>query len=81
MERRKPAPDLLLHAARDLDVVPTRCIVVEDSPLGVAAARAAGMPVVGFAGLTPRAALTAADVVIASMDVLVRTVTDLVATA
>lgn len=78
--RGKPAPDLFLHAARDLDVAPAQCIVVEDSPSGVAAARAAGMPVVGFAGLTPRAALTGADVVITSMDVLVRTVTDLVTT-
>jgi beta-phosphoglucomutase-like phosphatase (HAD superfamily) len=75
--RGKPAPDLFLHAARDLGVAPARCIVVEDSPSGVAAARAAGMPVVGFADLTPRAALTAADVVITSMDLLVRAVTDL----
>ena len=78
--RGKPAPDLFLHAASDLGVAPARCVVVEDSPSGVAAARAAGMPVIGFAGLTPRAALTDADVVITSMDVLVGTVTDVVAT-
>jgi HAD superfamily hydrolase (TIGR01509 family) len=78
--RGKPAPDLFLHAARDLGAIPAECVVVEDSPSGVAAARAAGMPVVGFAGLTPRAALADADVVITHMDVLVETVTDLVAT-
>lgn len=78
--RGKPAPDLFLHAARDLGVAPDLCVVVEDSPSGVAAARAAGMPVVGFAGLTPRAALADADVVITSMDVLVPTVTGMLPT-
>ncbi|MEV4735391.1 MULTISPECIES: HAD family hydrolase [unclassified Microbacterium] len=50
----KPAPDLFLHAAAQLDVQPERCIVVEDSRFGVQAARAAGMRVLGYAGgLTP----------------------------
>jgi HAD superfamily hydrolase (TIGR01509 family) len=46
--RGKPAPDLFLHAARSLGVAPADCVVVEDSPLGVAAARAAGMRALGF---------------------------------
>ncbi|PZO78743.1 MAG: hydrolase [Mesorhizobium amorphae] len=46
----KPAPDLFLHAARAMGVAPERCLVVEDSPVGVAAARAAGMRVFGFTG-------------------------------
>ncbi|MBV8777181.1 MAG: HAD-IA family hydrolase [Alphaproteobacteria bacterium] len=50
VERGKPAPDLFLYAARNMGVEPTRCVVVEDSLPGVAAARAAGMAVVGFAG-------------------------------
>ncbi len=49
----KPAPDLFLHAARRFDADPSRCIVVEDTPTGVAAARAAGMTALGFAALTP----------------------------
>lgn len=50
----KPAPDLFLHAAAQLDVQPERCIVVEDSRFGVQAARTAGMRVLGYAGgLTP----------------------------
>lgn len=46
----KPAPDLFLHAARSLGVAPARCVVVEDSPYGVTAARAAGMAAFGYAG-------------------------------
>jgi pseudouridine 5'-phosphatase len=42
----KPAPDLFLAAARVLDVEPARCLVLEDTPNGVKAARAAGMPVI-----------------------------------
>lgn len=50
----KPAPDLFLHAARQMGVDPTGCVVVEDSRYGVQAARAAGMDVLGYAGgLTP----------------------------
>src|SRR4051812_48307541 len=47
--RGKPAPDLFLHAAATLGAAPGRCTVVEDSPAGVQAARAAEMTVLGFA--------------------------------
>ncbi|MET0353005.1 HAD family hydrolase [Plantibacter sp. MCCC 1A11337] len=50
----KPAPDLFLHAAADFDTAPERCAVVEDSVVGVLAARAAGMTVYAYAGgMTP----------------------------
>jgi beta-phosphoglucomutase-like phosphatase (HAD superfamily) len=48
--RSKPAPDLFLHVAREMGVVAEDCIVIEDSLAGVAAGRAAGMTVIGFAG-------------------------------
>jgi HAD superfamily hydrolase (TIGR01509 family) len=46
----KPAPDLFLLAADRLGAPPASCTVVEDSLVGVSAAVAAGMPVVGFCG-------------------------------
>lgn len=46
--RGKPAPDLFWHAARQFEVPPERCLVIEDSAVGVGAAVAAGMPVLGF---------------------------------
>jgi HAD superfamily hydrolase (TIGR01509 family) len=48
--RGKPAPDLFLFAAARHGVEPAQCLVIEDSLSGVAAALAAGIPVVGFTG-------------------------------
>ncbi|GGX02562.1 HAD family hydrolase [Streptomyces chryseus] len=59
--RGKPAPDLFLHAAAQMGVPPERCVVVEDSPLGVEAARAAGMDVYGFTAMTPADRLSGAN--------------------
>ena len=46
----KPAPDLFLHAAERMGVRPERCLVVEDSAVGITAALAAGMVPIGFTG-------------------------------
>ncbi len=48
VEHPKPHPEIYLTAAQRLGFEPSRCIVFEDSPSGVAAARAAGMRVVGI---------------------------------
>jgi len=54
VERGKPHPDIYLHAARSMGANdPARCLVVEDSPIGVTGAVAAGMCVFGFAELMP----------------------------
>ena len=39
----KPAPDIYLLAAERLGVAPERCVAIEDTPTGIAAAKAAGM--------------------------------------
>ena len=46
----KPAPDLFLYAAARMGAAPERCLVIEDSPAGIEAARAAGMTAIGFCG-------------------------------
>jgi HAD superfamily hydrolase (TIGR01509 family) len=74
----KPAPDLFLHAAAARGARPGRCVVIEDSATGVAAARAAGMTVLGFTRLTPAARLARADAVfddMAALPALLATIT------
>jgi HAD superfamily hydrolase (TIGR01509 family) len=46
----KPAPDLFIHAAAATGCPPGATVVIEDSPVGITAARAAGMRVLGFLG-------------------------------
>ena len=65
--RGKPAPDLFLYAAERMGVEPGRCVVVEDSPLGVQAAVAAGMDVYGFTAMTPAARLAGATQLFSDM--------------
>jgi HAD superfamily hydrolase (TIGR01509 family) len=74
VQHGKPAPDLFLLAARTLGEVPSDAIVIEDSPLGIAAARAAGMRSIGFVGashvspdLRERLRAAGADLVIDAM--------------
>lgn len=65
--RGKPAPDLFLYAAERMGVEPGRCVVVEDSPLGVQAANAAGMDVYGFTAMTPAGKLNGATQLFSEM--------------
>ena len=53
----KPAPDVYLAAAQAFNVAPERCVVIEDSTLGVTAAVAAGMKVYGYASFNSAEAL------------------------
>lgn len=48
--RGKPAPDLFFYAAQQMRAVPGRCLVIEDSPPGIVAAKAVGMTAFGFTG-------------------------------
>lgn len=56
----KPAPDIFLYAAEQMAVAPEQVAVVEDTPVGVTAGRAAGMTVFGYAARMPAARLRAA---------------------
>ena len=53
----KPAPDVYLYAASQYGVDPAHCLVIEDTHIGAGAAVAAGIPVYGYAALTPPARL------------------------
>ncbi|RZS91567.1 sugar-phosphatase [Motilibacter rhizosphaerae] len=64
--RGKPDPEGYLLAADVLDVAPADCLVVEDSPAGVAAGSAAGMRVLGLTTTHPPEALAGADEVLGS---------------
>jgi beta-phosphoglucomutase len=64
VERQKPAPDLFLHAAHQLDLSPAECVVVEDAAAGIEAARAGGFRSVG---LGPRERVGQAEVVLPSL--------------
>lgn len=55
--RPKPAPDVYLKAAFDAGIPPDRCVVIEDSPNGARAAKAAGMYCLGYAAETAPARL------------------------
>ena len=69
--RSKPAPDIFLAAAQDLGAPPAECLVFEDSPFGVEAARAAGMQVIALPDpAMDRARYTNADVVVAGFAAL-----------
>ena len=55
--RPKPFPDLFLKAAASMNAAPARCVVIEDSPIGARAARAASMRCMGYAPHGPAALL------------------------
>jgi sugar-phosphatase len=63
VDRGKPAPDPFLEAARRLRVPPERCLVVEDAPMGLTAARAAGCFTLAVTTTTPPDELDADAVV------------------
>lgn len=64
VSRGKPDPEGYLRGAALLGFAPSDCIVVEDAPAGIEAARAAGMRSIGIASTFPASALTRATVVL-----------------
>ena len=68
--RGKPDPEGYLTAAERLGKKPADCVVIEDTPAGLEAARAAGMPSIGIVGTYPAPALVMADLVVPSLSAL-----------
>jgi beta-phosphoglucomutase-like phosphatase (HAD superfamily) len=64
--KSKPAPDIFLHAAEKIGARPHECVVIEDSPNGVTAAKAAGMYCVAFDWTTGAQSVSHADEVVDS---------------
>lgn len=67
VENGKPHPEPFLTAAMRLGVAPGRCLVVEDAPAGIVAARAAGCAVLALTGTTTEEELSA-DLVVDGLD-------------
>ncbi len=82
VDKAKPAPDLFLHAAKSMNVAPKDCLVVEDSPKGIEAAKAAGMRVFAFVGgshfkhsfLLENIEQAKPDLILDSFDLLIRNI-------
>ncbi len=68
--RSKPAPDVFLKAAEKLGLAPSGCVVFEDAPFGLEAAKAGGMVAIGVTTSHPAAALLLADRHVARLDEL-----------
>jgi HAD superfamily hydrolase (TIGR01509 family) len=64
VQKAKPAPDIYLKSAELLNIKPENCLVFEDAPAGIAAARSAGMKIAGVATSLPKERLTEADLII-----------------
>jgi len=64
----KPAPDPYIAAVERLDVEAGSAVAIEDAPLGLHAARTAGLRTIGITTSYPRHALKAADFVVDSLD-------------
>jgi beta-phosphoglucomutase len=64
----KPDPQIYLLAAKKLEATPNDCLVIEDSPLGIRAAKTAGMKCLAIANTHPRQKLGEADKVFDSLE-------------
>jgi beta-phosphoglucomutase family hydrolase len=63
----KPAPDVFLAASEKLKIVPSNCIVIEDAPVGIQAAKNAGMKCIALETTHPAKELLAADLIVSDL--------------
>jgi beta-phosphoglucomutase family hydrolase len=64
IEQSKPAPDVFLYAAKKLNIKPEQCLVIEDAPVGIIAAKRAGMKVIALTTTHHKDDLPEADLII-----------------
>jgi len=69
----KPDPHIFLKAANRLNVSPLNCLVIEDSAVGVKAAKAAGMQCIAVMNTSPREYLEGADIILENLTQLMST--------
>jgi HAD superfamily hydrolase (TIGR01509 family) len=67
VKRKKPDPELFQVAAEGMGIEPTRCVVIEDAPNGVKAAKAAGSKCIAVTNTTTADKLAEADLVVDSL--------------
>jgi beta-phosphoglucomutase len=67
VEKGKPHPEPFLKAAKRLGLRPSQCLVIENAPLGIKSAKAAGMHCLAVTTSLPKAYLTEADAVVSSL--------------
>jgi beta-phosphoglucomutase family hydrolase len=70
VQKGKPDPEVFLIAATRAGVTPENCVVFEDTPVGIAAAKAGGMRRVGVLGIHPREAFPDVDEIVERLDEL-----------
>lgn len=85
-QRGKPDPEVFLMGARRLGILPERCLVFEDAPVGIQAAKAGGMRAIGvtFVGHHPPESLrrAGADLIVSSLEhVSAQTIADILGVA
>lgn len=68
VNKAKPAPDIYLYAARQLDIAPAACIAIEDSAHGIKAAKEAGMFCIGYNSSKSPEQLQQSDLIINHFD-------------
>jgi len=66
----KPDPAVFLEAARRIGILPEKCVVIEDSVVGVEAAKRGGMKCIAVTTTTPGIGLSSADIVVDRLDSL-----------
>ena len=68
VKHKKPDPELFLTAAHRMGIQPANCVVIEDAPNGVQAAKAAGAKCIAVTNSTTAAKLTEADLICDSLE-------------